>query len=171
MLYRHTIAAVVYKDDLVLGRRMYLAVQKPQWNTDEWSVVQGGLDEHGGEEHVALRMELGEELGIDKFGVVKEMSRYFIRSFGAKTRERYPERLGYIGKKLKYFYVEYIGCEGEIHLGAELSSFRWMDREEFLSMVKYANDLKIVLDVMEVVPKKKEQPVLEGMLEPVLMQV
>ncbi len=167
MLYRHTIAAVVYKDDPVLERRMYLAVQKPQWNMDEWSVVQGGLEEHGGEEQRALYLELLEELGTDTFGAPREMSRYFTRLFGAKTRERYPERSGYMGKKMKYFYVEYTGSDGEISLGAELSSFRWMDKEEFLSSVKYADELKQVLDVMEVQPVS-EQVRLERRLEPVL---
>jgi len=155
MQYRHTVAAIVYKDDPVLDRRLYLAVQKPQWEQGEWSVVQGGLEEHGGEEHVALDLELSEELGTKKFGVPQEMPQYFYRQFGGQTKSRYPERAGYIGKKMKYFYVEYTGLEGEIMLGAELSSFRWMDREEFLSSVKYTNELQKVLDFMEAMPVTK----------------
>jgi len=154
--YRHTVAAIVYKDDPVLDRRMYLAVQKPQWDKNEWSVVQGGLEEHGGEEHVALDLELSEELGTKKFGVPKEMPQYFYRQFTGRTKGRYPERSGYIGKKIKYFHVEYKGLEGEIMLGAELSSFRWMPRDEFLSSVKYVNELQKVLDHMEGIPVKTE---------------
>ena len=154
--YRHTVAAIVYKDDPVLDRRMYLAVQKPQWDKNEWIVVQGGLEEHGGEEHVALDLELSEELGTKKFGVPKEMPQYFYRQFTGRTKGRYPERSGYIGKKIKYFHVEYKGLEGEIMLGAELSSFRWMPRDEFLSSVKYVNELQKVLDHMEGIPVKTE---------------
>ncbi len=169
--YRHTVAAIVYKDDPVLERRLYLAVQKPQWDSSEWSVVQGGLEEHGGEEHVALYLELMQELGTDYFGAPREMQSYFYRRFSTNTLVRYPDRSGYVGKKMKYFYVEYTGTEGEIQVGSELSLFRWMDWEEFLSSVKYADELRRVLDVMEVAQKKKEESVSDGMLEPVLMPV
>ncbi len=164
-MYRHTVAAIVYKDDPVLDRRLYLAVQKPQWEQSEWSVVQGGLEEHGGEEHVALDLELCEELGTKKFGVPREMPQYFHRQFAGKTKSRYPERSGYLGKKMKYFYVEYTGLEGEIMLGAELSSFRWMSRDEFLSSVKYVNELQKVLDFMEAIPARRDGRLKRGVVE------
>lgn len=153
--YRHTVAAVVYKDDPILERRMYLAVQKPQWDKNEWSIVQGGLEEHGSSEEVALYQELIQELGTDNFGAPKQMPSYLFHRFSTRTYSRYPERQNYSGKKTKYFYVEYQGRRGEIRLGPELSSFRWMDREEFLSSVKYADELERVLEIMEKAEEEK----------------
>ncbi len=166
MLYRLTVGAVVYKIDVKSGERLFLAVRKPGWRMDEWSIVQGGVEhEDDFSLEMALFRELAQELGVEMQEGVREMiliPEVFTRVFSEETIERYPYRVGFIGKKIHYFVVQFV--EGVvIKLGEELEEGVWLSEEKFLASVKYATELKTVVEFLKksVVHNDLILPVLE----------
>lgn len=147
-IYRPTAAAVVYR---VNAHRVpvFLAVQKPNWDTNEWGLVQGEFhpDTDVTLEN-AIERELREELGTTRVGHVIATGVRTQRLFSETTLSRYPDRT-YDGKETAYFVVPFERSAGEITLGPELSAYRWFGARKFLQHVKYAHEIKPVVRAIQ----------------------
>lgn len=126
MNYRKTVVGVVYQE------KEFLLVQKPHWN-GWWDFPQGGVKK-GESLEQALKRELPEELGINKFGEPINTNLSQKRNFSLETLKYYPDR-GYIGKELFYYIVPFIGDREKIVLGDDLCAQKWCNEEELLNLI------------------------------------
>lgn len=146
--YRPTPAAVVYRVN-THKIPVFLAVQKPNWNKNEWGLVQGEFhpDTDVTLEN-AIERELREEAGITRVGHVIATGVRTQRLFSETTLSRYPD-LTYIGKETDYFVVPFEPSAGDITLGPELSAYRWFGWTKFLHRVKYAHEIEPVVRAIQ----------------------
>ncbi|MEK6867543.1 MAG: NUDIX hydrolase [Nanoarchaeota archaeon] len=148
MIYRPTAAALVYRVN-AHNVPVFLAVQKPNWDKNEWGLVQGKFDEDAdGTLENAIERELREELGTTRVGPVIATGLTTQRSFSPKTLSRYRDDT-YDGKETTYFVVEFGQRQSGIALGSELSAYRWFGGKRFLQHVKYAHEIKPVVTAIQ----------------------
>src|SRR3989344_8138629 len=125
MNYRKTAVGVVYQE------KEFLLVQKPHWSW--WDFPQGGIKKDESLEQ-ALKRELNEELGVDRFREPINIYLSQRRNFSLETLKHYPDR-GYIGKELFYYIVPFIGKRERIVLGDDLCGQKWCSEEELLNFI------------------------------------
>ena len=125
MDYRKTVVGVVYQE------KEFLLVQKPHWNW--WDFPQGGVKKDESLEQ-ALKRELKEELGVNKFGEPVNTNLFKRRNFSLETLKHYPDR-GYIGKELFYYIVPFIGEREKMVLGDDLCNQKWCNEGELLNLI------------------------------------
>lgn len=149
-LYRPTVVSLIYRQQLRNSQTLdYLAVHKPNWGSEEWGLVQGEQETHldASDSDTVLR-ESREELGTTLFLGTIDTGIKTQRLFSPASIRRYSLRQ-YVGKESKYFGLEYMGRDEDIHLGQELDAFQFLGRERLLRTVKYAHELPPVLDIIE----------------------
>jgi len=98
-----------------------------------WDIPKGGVEK--GESLVqAIKRELKEELGIDRFGRIEDLNLSFYYDYPDKLKDE----LGFSGQKVQIFYVEYIGKDNEIKIDdKEIIGFMFLGKKEFLKKLSY----------------------------------
>jgi non-canonical (house-cleaning) NTP pyrophosphatase/8-oxo-dGTP pyrophosphatase MutT (NUDIX family) len=125
--YRKKVAAVIVDDE-----ENFLIVQLVGYRLTDWNFCGGGIEDNETEKAAMIR-ELSEELGTDKFEVVRK----------AKQTERYDWPLYVVAKRLKedgktwkgqearFFLVKFGGKRDEIRPDrGEIREVKWVRREE-----------------------------------------
>jgi len=122
--YRNNVGAMVFKGN------KYLLIQ---YHGGIWKMPQGGV--HDGETRKeALMRELKEELGTDKFKIIKrflnkhqyDWDEEIVRQNGFKWR----------GQKQMFFLVEFFGKDGDIKLDTnELRDYCWATERELFKKI------------------------------------
>jgi len=117
----------------------FLLVKKNNY----WDIVKGGIEKNESEIE-ALKRELKEELGTDKFRNIKKLN----MSFSFEFPEKIKKKIGFDAQKVELFLVEFYGDESEIKVdGKEISDFVFLDREEFLKKATYDDTKRAFLKI------------------------
>ena len=123
--YRNNVGALVFKGD------EYLLIQIADWPDVFWKMPQGGVKE-GESKKEALMRELKEELGSDKFKIIKQ----FPFKHQYDWDEESVRHAGYHwrGQKQSFFMVEFTGDKIIIDK-KELKDYCWVTKEELLKKI------------------------------------
>lgn len=127
--YRKKTSAVVTD-----GKDNYLIVQLQSYNGTDWNFPGGGVEEGETEEQAILR-ELEEELGTNKFEIIKKSK--YINKYEwpnwliARDINQKKENI-YRGQEASLFFVKFTAKKSAIKPDFdELRNFRWVGREDF----------------------------------------
>ncbi len=104
--------------------RMYLLLQRIDWEDIYWKFPQGGVDK-GETDIVAINRELYEELGTNKFKIIRK----------SKIVNKYdwdPQSVKLAGNRWRgqiqsFFVVEFVGADREIKLSEEIKNYKWIN--------------------------------------------
>lgn len=120
--YRNNVAAIV------LNREGRVLVG---WKHKAWQLPQGGI-EPGETPAQALVRELAEEIGTDKFHILRESAHWHCYDWPAPPP---PKRQQYRGQRQRYFLVQFDGTDADINLEAhhEFTRIAWLTPEEVLT--------------------------------------
>lgn len=126
--YRKNVAAIVMKG------RMYLLLQRIDWEDIYWKFPQGGVDK-GETDIVAINRELYEELGTNKFKIIRK----------SKIVNKYdwdPQSVKLAGNRWRgqiqsFFVVEFVGADREIKLSEEIKNYKWIDENELKKHINH----------------------------------
>lgn len=128
LFYRSNVCVLVYQDE-----KLFLAQRTGEAN--HWQMPQGGLRK---EEEIeeAVKRELKEELGTDKFKIKKiiyNVHKYrWPKKSKPQTRGYYP----YKGQKQTLCLVEFIGTDSDIKLHQkEFSVWQWVSPNKFIETI------------------------------------
>jgi len=84
----------------------------------------------------ALKRELLEEIGTEKFDNIQELPFGFYFDFPKDVQEK----SGFIGQEVKLFLADFYGTEEDINIDMdEISNFLFLDKEEFLKKLSFEN--------------------------------
>jgi putative (di)nucleoside polyphosphate hydrolase len=112
----------------------YLLVSKiGKANEKYWDIPKGGVEK--GESLVeALKRELQEELGTDKFGNIRKLNINFSFNYPIEIKKL----TGFDSQKVELFFVEFYGEDKDIKVDKkEIDNFVFVDEKEFLQKVSY----------------------------------
>jgi putative (di)nucleoside polyphosphate hydrolase len=112
----------------------YLLVSKiGKANEKYWDVPKGGVEK--GESLVeALKRELQEELGTDKFRNIRKLNINFSFNYPIEIKKL----TGFDSQKVELFFVEFYGEDKDIKVDKkEIDNFVFVDEKEFLQKVSY----------------------------------
>lgn len=140
-MYRKKVVGIVFNDN---GE--YLVDQLVNYNKNEWNFPGGGI-EKGETEDSALLRELKEELGTDKFDIIRKGKN--LNTYNWPIRlifKRCIQNKGFwIGQSARYFLVRFIGHKDDIKPNSkELKKIKWIKRQEFKKYLVFANQLKVI---------------------------
>lgn len=141
-MYRPNVSCVIFREKFP-HEREYLIVRKPR-EQNAWQFPQGGIDKPESIEEAARR-ELTEELGTDKFLLLKKSSHvYFYKFPNGETRD------GYQGQKQMYYWVRFIGNDEDIQINKdELAEYAWVPEEKIEAYFENENYIQKIFDVIE----------------------
>lgn len=137
--YRQSTSAVILNK---LER--ILIVQKCSYKDNEWDIPGGGI-EVGERPEVAIVRELSEELGTDKFEVIKTSN---LRDFyewpdeliNQKIKENKPV---FRGQERKQFLVKFAGEESELKIQEEeIRAIKWVSPKELSDYFVFPNQME-----------------------------
>lgn len=126
--YRKNVGSVIFK-----GNKFLLVLMPIKSFNDYWKFPQGGVGE-GEKRREAVIRELKEELGTDKFKIIKEYP-YKHRYDWDETSTKLNGNK-WRGQKQTFFLVEFLGTDKDIKIDRnEISKYGWFTKEEVLKIV------------------------------------
>jgi len=153
LTYRQSTSAVILdKSDRIL------IVQKNSYKNNEWSIPGGGIEE-GETPEITIIRELYEELGSEKFEIVKT----------ARQTDRYEwpdelinERIAknkppFRGQEITQFLIKFLGERGDLKPEVEeIRLIKWVFPKELSSYLIFPNQMQkmeVLLDEFEIKQK------------------
>jgi mutator protein MutT len=134
---RSTIAVVLDKNNRIL------LVQKQSYHDNEWEFPGGGVDE-GEIDEQAIERELGEELGTDKFELIRRGQLDYQYDWPDEVIEKKFEEKGmtWLGQKRAQFLVKFMGQPQDIKFQKEeIRRVIWVDPSESDKYFVFPNQL------------------------------
>ena len=120
--YRDNVAAVVLDNT---GRVLV------GWKHNAWQLPQGGVRD-GESFHDALKRELSEEIGSDKFRIINESEHFYCYEWpeGVETKKKKKYR----GQRQRYFLVRFKGDDADLdpHTHGEFKDLDWCMPQDVL---------------------------------------
>lgn len=151
LTYRQSTSAVIFDK---LGR--ILIVQKNSYKNNEWSIPGGGIEE-GETPEITIIRELYEELGSEKFEIVKT----------ARQTDRYEwpdelinERIAknkppFHGQEITQFLVKFLGEDEDLKPEVEeIRAIKWVFPKELSTYLIFPNQMQkmeVLLDEFEII--------------------
>ena len=129
--YRKNIGALIFKGD------KYLLVQKIDWPDNFWKLPQGGIDDDEKKETAILR-ELNEELGTDKFNIIKHFP--FTRQYDWDEENLKFANFRWRGQKQSFYLIEFVGDEINLNL-KESKNYCWVTKDKLLKLIDIKHPL------------------------------
>jgi len=128
--YRKNVAAVVINNDgkVLVG-----------WKHNAWQLPQGGVDPDENLEEAVIR-ELSEEIGTDKFTILKKSEFFHNYDWPENVRVTKRKKM-YSGQCQKYFHIKFDGYETDLDPDrhGEFSKLNWLTPVE---VIKNAWEIK-----------------------------
>lgn len=135
-LYRSNVACILFKKEG--GRYKILLVQRSD-QENHWQLPQGGTDGDSMED--AGRKELREELGVDKFKVIKVYKNLYKYKFGdalSKFKVSKKMMMGYRGQKQGLCVAEFFGSDNDIKINFwDHKNWKWVDEKDLINEVHH----------------------------------
>ncbi len=120
--YRRNISCIIFKAE------KFLLIQNNDWLKDWWKFPQGGVDDKENVEKAALR-ELKEELGNDKFKIIKKSK--ITNQYDWNNKSLEISGYKWRGQKQNYLLVEFIGTDEDIKIDPqEIRQYKWVTFDE-----------------------------------------
>lgn len=138
--YRKKVSAIVIdkKDN-------FLIVQLTTYGPNDWNFPGGGINERESEEEALLR-ELKEELGTDKFEVVKKRNELIKYDWPPSVIARRLKAEGKLwrGQEVRQFLARFTGENGDIKPDQkEIREISWIKHKELKNYLHFPNQWKI----------------------------
>jgi len=123
--YRKNVAAIVLNDDgkVLVGKKH-----------KAWQLPQGGVKKKENFEE-AIKRELAEEIGVDKFTILKESEKFHYYDWPESVRlKKKKKKKKFVGQKQKYFLVKFDGEESDLDPDkhGEFTALTWLEPSEVL---------------------------------------
>lgn len=127
--YRKNVAGIVIKNDL------YLLLQRIDWPDNYWKFPQGGVGENETEKD-ALKRELIEEIGTDKFKIIGKSvntNQYDWNDYSIKKAD-----FKWRGQSQTFFFVEFLGNDIDINIDKnDIKKYMWVKKEELKKYIDH----------------------------------
>jgi len=121
--YRKNVAAIIVNKD------KKILMCEHAWIDNAWQFPQGGVEE-GEKDSEAIIRELKEEIGTDKFKIIKELDENIKYKFPFYLKEKYK----FDGQTQKFFLLYFEGKDNDIRFDnqekPEFKAFEWVNYEE-----------------------------------------
>jgi mutator protein MutT len=137
--YRQSTLAVIINSE-----NKILLSQSKNYQENEWDFPGGGIEENETDDQTILR-ELNEELGTDKFIIIKKSSHIDKYEWPDRVIERKLREKGKScrGQQRSQFLVKFIGDPSEIKIQQdELKKVIWVSVKESFQYLVFPNQLK-----------------------------
>ena len=110
-----------------------------------WDIPKGGVE--GRESLIeALKRELREELGTNKFEEIKKLNLNFIFEFPEEVKQK----VGFESQKVELFLVHFNGNEKDIKVDKkEILDFEFVDKDTFIRKVSYETTRKAFIKMLK----------------------
>ena len=115
-------------------KQVFVAERKKPKNA--WQMPQGGIEMNELPQDALLR-EAMEEIGTNNFHIIAESSNWLKYDFPLKYKRKWFKGK-YIGKKQKWFLLNFLGNDEEINIntvGAEFVDWKWIDVNKLEEMI------------------------------------
>lgn len=145
MIYRSKVSGIILNDASEV-----LLVQLNEYKDNEWNVPGGGVEP--GESHEdALKRELSEELGTDKFKILRRSSIINRYDFPDQIIEKIiSEGKNYRGQEQVQFVAKFLGDNSDLNLQIEeIKKYQWVGIEELGDYLVFPNQLENIKSVIE----------------------
>jgi len=120
--YKLTVSAVILNKD----GQVLLAHNKDH-EADFWKFPQGGVETNENHDE-AVKRELGEELQCDDFEIVKKSEITYKYEWPSEVQER----KGFIGPKVFFYFINYLGNKPIKPNLVELDQVKWVNANELV---------------------------------------
>lgn len=140
MKFRQRTSAVVKDTD-----ENFLIVQLTKYGEDDWNFSGGGIEEDEKPEEAVLR-ELKEELGTDKFEIVKksEYKEVYDWPNWLIAGDISNKKQIYRGQEATFFLVKFFGQREDIKLDLnELRKIKWVKYEDIKNHFKFSRQIEL----------------------------
>lgn len=146
---RQAISVVVFKED------KFLMVSGKDWPEGSWCFPQGGINPK--ETHIkAVKRELQEELGTDKFQILGKSQIEHMYLFPEKIREK----KGCEGQYQTIWFAEFIGEFKEIIPNKEeLMNQSWFNGNEIIKNMAFPEQIETFKKVLEEFDKLRKNKI------------
>lgn len=129
--YRKNVVGIVRKVGNPEQGDKFLLVQLNKWENYFWKFPQGGVND--GETKVeALKREIKEELGSDKFVVIRQFP--FSHQYGWDQKSIELAKFRWRGQKQTFFLVEFVGKK-MVFDPSEIKNHCWVTKKEVLERI------------------------------------
>jgi putative (di)nucleoside polyphosphate hydrolase len=147
---RQGVSAVLFKGS------KFLMVAGADWPDGAWCFPQGGIE--GEEKHIeAIKRELIEEIGSDKFRILTKSEIDHMYLFPKKIQEKKNCH----GQFQTIWFVEFLGEFDEISMdNSELSKFAWFDKEDVVKSMMYPEQKEVFERVLIELTKLQESGII-----------
>ena len=127
--YRKNVVGVIFNKN-----KQFLLCQRSNESAIHWQFPQGGVDK-GENEKQALFREMKEELGTDKFRLIRKLNIDYKYAWPTKWHKMLK---GYKGQRQYIYLLEFLGTNKDfrLYIKKEISKILWVDKKDLLKKIK-----------------------------------